>query len=159
MCVLLVPADDKICVDATIALAERPRDISDRLTYVILLSLFGWGARIRTANSGICCWERPILAAWTLWHTWRTTRWSALLVLELQSDMNEGRTKMADDSDLELRPQYDFSKGVRGKYAARYGEGSNVVFLDPDVAATFKTPQAVNDALRELIRTRGAGGV
>lgn len=56
-----------------------------------------------------------------------------------------------DDSDLELRPQYDFSKGVRGKYAARYGEGSNVVVLDPDVAATFKTPQAVNDALREII--------
>jgi len=74
--------------------------------------------------------------------------------------MNEGRTKMADDdSDLELQPQYDFSKGVRGKYAAQYREGSNVVVLDPDVAATFKTPQAVNDALRELMRTRGAGGV
>ena len=74
--------------------------------------------------------------------------------------MNEGRTKMADDdSDLELRPQYDFSKGIRGKYAARYREGSNVVVLDPDVAATFKTPQAVNDALREVMRARGAGGV
>ena len=63
-----------------------------------------------------------------------------------------------DDSDLELRPEYDFSKGVRGKYAARYREGSNVVVLDPDVAATFKTPQAVNDALREILRSRGAGG-
>lgn len=63
-----------------------------------------------------------------------------------------------DDSDLELRPQYDFSKGVRGKYAARYREGSNVVVLDPDVAATFKTTQAVNDALRDLIRSRGTGG-
>jgi hypothetical protein len=64
-----------------------------------------------------------------------------------------------DDSDLEPRPRYDFSNGVRGKYAARYREGSNVVVLDPDVAATFKTAQAVNDALRELMRTRGAGGV
>ena len=73
--------------------------------------------------------------------------------------MSEGRTKMADDdSDLELRPEYDFSKGVRGKYAARYREGSNVVVLDPDVAATFETPQAVNDALREILRSRGAGG-
>lgn len=81
-------------------------------------------------------------------------------MLGLQSDMNEGRTNMADDdSDLELRPQYDFSNGVRGKYAARYREGSNVVVLDPDVAATFKTTQAVNDALRELMRTRGARGV
>ncbi len=64
-----------------------------------------------------------------------------------------------DDSALELRPQYDFSNGVRGKYAARCREGSNVVVLDPDVAAAFKTTQAVNDALRELMRTRGAGGV
>jgi hypothetical protein len=64
-----------------------------------------------------------------------------------------------DDSDLEHQPRYDFSNGVRGKYAARYREGSNVVVLDPDVAATFKTAQAVNDALRELMRTRGAGGV
>lgn len=65
---------------------------------------------------------------------------------------------MADDSDLELRPAYDFSKGIRGKYAARYREGSNVVVLDPDVAATFKTPESVNDALREILRSRGAGG-
>jgi hypothetical protein len=44
--------------------------------------------------------------------------------------------KKADgtDADLELRPQYDFSKGVRGKYASRFREGSNVVVLDPDVA-------------------------
>ena len=63
-----------------------------------------------------------------------------------------------DDCDLELRPEYDLSKGVRGKYAARFREGSNVVVLDPDVAATFKTPQAVNDALREILRSRGAGG-
>lgn len=72
--------------------------------------------------------------------------------------MSEGPTKMADDSDLELRPVYDFSKGIRGKYAARYREGSNVVVLDPDVAATFKTPESVNDALREILRSRGAGG-
>lgn len=65
---------------------------------------------------------------------------------------------MADDSDLELRPVYDFSNGIRGKYAARYREGSNVVVLDPDVAAMFKTPESVNDALREILRSRGAGG-
>jgi hypothetical protein len=66
---------------------------------------------------------------------------------------------MADDSDLELRPEYDFSKGVRGKYASRYREGSNVVVLDPDVADKFKTSEAVNDALREVFRNRGTGGV
>jgi hypothetical protein len=65
--------------------------------------------------------------------------------------------KMADD---DLRPEYDFSRGVRGKYAERFAKGSNVVVLDPDVAAEFKTPQAVNDALRAEIekRRRAVGG-
>jgi hypothetical protein len=54
----------------------------------------------------------------------------------------------ADDQDPDVREEYDFSDGVRGKYAARFAEGSNVVVLDPDVAAEFKTRKAVNDALR-----------
>jgi hypothetical protein len=72
--------------------------------------------------------------------------------------MSDEHTKKVDDGDLELRPQYDFSKGVRGKYAARYREGSNVVVLDPDVAALFKTSEAVNEALREVARARQSGG-
>jgi len=47
--------------------------------------------------------------------------------------------------------EYDFSKGVRGKYAKRYAEGTNVVVLDPDVAEYFPDHQAVNDSLRSLI--------
>ena len=60
----------------------------------------------------------------------------------------------------DLRDEYNFSGGVRGKYAARYAKGSNVVVLDPDVAAEFKTPQAVNDALRAELekRRRAVGG-
>ena len=60
----------------------------------------------------------------------------------------------------DLRDEYDFSGGVRGKYAARFAKGSNVVVLDPDVAAEFRTPQAVNDALRAELekRRRAVGG-
>jgi hypothetical protein len=47
-----------------------------------------------------------------------------------------------------MRAEYDFSGGVRGKYAARFAEGSNVVVLAPDVAAVFRTTEAVNEALR-----------
>ena len=47
-----------------------------------------------------------------------------------------------------MRAEYDFSGGVRGKYAARFAEGSNVVVLEPDVAAVFRTTKAVNEALR-----------
>lgn len=49
-----------------------------------------------------------------------------------------------------LRGEYDFSSGVRGKYSARFAEGSNVVVLDPDVASLFKDSASVNDALRTL---------
>lgn len=51
----------------------------------------------------------------------------------------------------EMRSQYDFRGGVRGKYAARAKAGSNVVVLDPDVAAAFRDGRAVNRALRALL--------
>lgn len=51
-----------------------------------------------------------------------------------------------------MRKEYDFSKGVRGKYAQKYKEGTNIVLLDPDVAKVFKTPKSVNQALRSLAR-------
>ena len=51
----------------------------------------------------------------------------------------------------EMRPEYDFSHGVRGKYAARLKPGSQIVVLDPDVAAAFGDAKAVNRALRTLM--------
>ncbi len=50
-----------------------------------------------------------------------------------------------------MREEYDFSEGVRGKYAKRYAKGSNVVILEPDVAKIFSTSRSVNDALRSLV--------
>jgi hypothetical protein len=55
------------------------------------------------------------------------------------------------DSD-EMRPEYDFSGGVRGRYAANFARGTNVVVLAPDVAEAFKTSRAVNDALRSQLK-------
>ncbi len=54
-------------------------------------------------------------------------------------------------SDPDMLEEYDFSKGVRGKYAKRYAEGTNVVVLDADVAQYFPDHKAVNDSLRSLI--------
>lgn len=53
-----------------------------------------------------------------------------------------------------MRSEYDFSKGVRGKYAKRYVEGSNVVVLEPDVAREFPDAATVNAALRKLLRDK-----
>lgn len=52
----------------------------------------------------------------------------------------------------EMCPEYDFSKGVRGKYFERFQQGTNLVLLEPDVASVFKDSAAVNEALRGLVR-------
>jgi len=51
----------------------------------------------------------------------------------------------------DMRPEYDFSGGVRGKYVASFRKGSNVVVLDPHVAKVFPDSAAVNNALRALV--------
>jgi len=56
-----------------------------------------------------------------------------------------------------MRDHYDFSKGVKGKYADRYKEGTNVVLIDPDIAKEFPNAEAVNDALRHYLREKKAG--
>lgn len=53
-----------------------------------------------------------------------------------------------------MRREYDFRGGVRGKYAARYDKGANVVLIAPDVAEEFPNARAVNRALRELLRLK-----
>lgn len=50
----------------------------------------------------------------------------------------------------EMREEYDFSQGVRGKYAAEYAEGTNVVVIEPDIAKVFPDHDSVNQALRSL---------
>lgn len=75
--------------------------------------------------------------------------------------MKEKRTKAkARQLKDTLREEYDFSGAVRGKYHARYAASTNVVVLDPDVAAAFRNSEAVNDALRALLRiARASGGL
>ena len=63
--------------------------------------------------------------------------------------MNKALEQPDDD---ELLEEYDFSNGVRGKYTQRYAAGSNVVILDPDLAELFPNSEAVNDALRMLVK-------
>ena len=66
------------------------------------------------------------------------------------------KTKSKDEMADELRPEYDLGQllkdGVRGKYVDRYREGTNLVLLEPDVADAFPTGEAVNKALRLVIR-------
>jgi hypothetical protein len=52
--------------------------------------------------------------------------------------------------DAEMLDEYDFSRGVVGKYAKQYAEGTNIVLLDPDVAKVFPDSEAVNQALRAI---------
>jgi hypothetical protein len=55
------------------------------------------------------------------------------------------------DPDM-MREEYDFSSGVRGKHYQAYRQGTNLVLLEPDVAAIFKDAATVNAALRMLAK-------
>lgn len=61
-----------------------------------------------------------------------------------------------DEKDDDLEPEYDLGSllknSVRGKYAERFQQGTNLVLLDPEVAKAFPDAQAVNDALRLVIQ-------
>jgi hypothetical protein len=66
------------------------------------------------------------------------------------------KKKSKDDKSDDLRPEYDLrellKEGVQGKYADRFQEGTNLVLLDTDVAEAFPNDEAVNEALRLVIK-------
>ena len=64
--------------------------------------------------------------------------------------MPKAKIRRLDPDRDTMRPEYDFSRGVRGVTARRYALGTNIVVLAPDVAARFPTAEAVNEALRSL---------
>jgi len=73
------------------------------------------------------------------------------------TDENDGVMKKVREKNNEMLREYDFSRGLRGKYARRYARGSNVFVLEPDVAKVFPNADAVNSSLRslaEIIRRR-----
>ncbi len=57
--------------------------------------------------------------------------------------------------ERDMLKEYDFSKGIRGKYARRYAKGSNVVVLEPDVARVFRDSRTVNRILRAVAEVSG----
>ena len=65
--------------------------------------------------------------------------------------MKESSMKAKKTRDT-MRVEYDFSGAVRGKHFRSYQAGSNIVVLEPDVAARFKNSRAVNEALRAVLR-------
>jgi hypothetical protein len=74
--------------------------------------------------------------------------------------------KTKPDPVDDMRAEYDFASmkgGVRGKYVERAREGTNIVLIEPEVAEAFPTEQAVNEALKGVLRTaqavRSSGGL
>src|SRR5947207_10398449 len=79
-----------------------------------------------------------------------------------ENSMKKTNHIQADD----MRPEYDFAAmkgGVRGKYAGRAREGTNIVLIEPEVTDAFPTEQAVNEALKGVLNTtravRNTGGL
>ena len=56
-----------------------------------------------------------------------------------------------ENKNDEMLSEYDFSKGIRGKYSKRYTEGTNIIMIDPDLHDYFPDQKSVNEALRSLV--------
>ena len=74
------------------------------------------------------------------------------LVEPLHTNAKTMKRKSSPAAESAMRPEYDFSGAIRGKYYRRYLESTNVVVIEPDVHKRFKNSAAVNEALRTLIR-------
>jgi hypothetical protein len=63
------------------------------------------------------------------------------------------KRKVAAVTEMPAEYDFDYTKAARGKYFKRLlAEGSNVVVLEPDVAKAFPTSEAVNEALRIVMK-------
>jgi len=71
-------------------------------------------------------------------------------------EIQDGYKLFADVKD-EMLEEYDFSNGIRGKYAQAYREGVNIVKLDSDIMKFFPDAKSVNKALRTLINLTNNG--
>ena len=60
----------------------------------------------------------------------------------------------ASSEDDDFLPEYDFSGGVRGKYAERFAAGSNCIVLDPELAAEFPDSESVAKVLRAYLKSK-----
>ncbi len=71
--------------------------------------------------------------------------------MERQTDPFKTK-KMKKKSASEMLPEYDFSKGIRGKYAKKFAEGTNIIVLAPDVLKNFPDSNSVNETLRAVTK-------
>jgi uncharacterized DUF497 family protein len=76
------------------------------------------------------------------------------LSMKKASKSSRSRKASRQESDDEMLPEYDFSTGVRNKYAERYAEGTNLVLLEPDLAEQFPDSESVSRALRAYLKSR-----
>ena len=76
-------------------------------------------------------------------------------MLEKPQDQN-GTDMKSKNKDKDMLCEYNFSNGVRGKYAKRYAKGANIIVLSPDVYAVFKDSISVNEVLRSLMKVASA---
>lgn len=64
------------------------------------------------------------------------------------------RANLKGQSEKETLPEYDFTGGIRGKYAKKYARHNNLVAIERDVSKYFADSKSVNEALRTLLRIR-----
>jgi len=116
--------------------------------------------RVRYSSSTEAAFASAVLLAW-LWFilSVRAGHASSVLVRRAPDSENNMNSQAHPNDSDNMRADYDFCRGVRGKHYQAYRTGMNVVFLAPDVAVLFPDSASVNQALRLLVRLAKTKGV
>jgi len=65
------------------------------------------------------------------------------------------KNSIKKQDDYELKEEYDLSKMTilpKGRFDPKHRIGNNVIVLEPDVAKAFPDDEAVNEALRLILK-------
>ena len=76
---------------------------------------------------------------------------SVAIIVSNSFTTNKKDFNMKTSKPATLLPEYDFSRGTRGKFARQFARGTNIIVLDPDLARHFPTARKVNQSLRSLL--------
>ena len=102
------------------------------------------GAELRFVSAGISAASRLLVVVYT-------ERERRIRISPLRGSGDSMSQKANSEGDENILPEYDFTNAVRGKHHEAYQAGTNVVFLEPDIAKVFKDSESVNRVLRLLL--------
>jgi hypothetical protein len=131
-------------VQAWQQLAETMTVLNDALEVTMPDRTRSCDSSVSAFPKQVAYWSSPTLSATSAFE-------SSARGKPLRGSGDSMSQKVNPEEDEDMLPEYDFADGVRGKHHEAYQAGTNVIFLEPDLAKVFKDSESVNRVLRLLL--------